>query len=467
MATEAARHARTSWPEFGPLRGLPVAGQRLDTAAEPDRLVKTHCCFCGQQCGIQLKVKDNQVIGFEPWVDFPFNKGMLCPKGVRRYLQGSHHDRLTSAYVRDPSSPEGFRAVPYDEAIRRVAAEIRRIQSTYGNDAFAVLGGASMTTEKCYLLGKFARVCLKTRLHRLQRPALHGRGRGRQQEGVRHRPGRQPDVGHPARPRSIWIGGANVAECAPITTSYIWQARENGARIIVVDPRITPLARTCGPVPPGQARPGRRAVRRRPPPDDRERLARPRLHRRPHRRLRGGGRGGERVDAAEDGRGDRDRREGDPPGGRVVGDGEDQLPDARPGHGAARPRRENCLGVDQHRARVAGGSAGRAAATRRSPARATARAAASTARSADQLPGGRDIENPEHRRHVAGVWGIARGRAAARRGRLLRDLPQGRVAARSGACSPGRSTRSSPCRTARSSSGCWRSWSSSPASTSS
>jgi hypothetical protein len=30
-------------------------------------LVKTHCCFCGQQCGIQLKVRNNEVIGFEPW----------------------------------------------------------------------------------------------------------------------------------------------------------------------------------------------------------------------------------------------------------------------------------------------------------------------------------------------------------------------------------------------------------------
>jgi assimilatory nitrate reductase catalytic subunit len=53
----------------------------------------------------------------------------------------------------------------------------------------------------------------------------------------------------------IWISGANVAECAPITTEYVWQARENGARIIVVDPRITPLARTCDlflPVKPGR-----------------------------------------------------------------------------------------------------------------------------------------------------------------------------------------------------------------------
>ena len=97
--------------KFGPLRSYPT-GRRVDASVDPDRVVKTHCCFCGQQYGIQLKVKDNEVIGFEPWEDFPFNRGMLCPKGVLRYLQGSHHDRLTSAYFRDPSHPEGFRAVP-------------------------------------------------------------------------------------------------------------------------------------------------------------------------------------------------------------------------------------------------------------------------------------------------------------------------------------------------------------------
>ena len=111
--------------QFGPtLNRIPATGWNSDV--EPDRVVKTHCCFCGQQCGIQLKVKDNEVIGFEPWEDFPFNKGMLCPKGVRRYLQGAHHDRLTRAYFRDPSSPEGFRSVGYEEAIQRVAAEIGR-----------------------------------------------------------------------------------------------------------------------------------------------------------------------------------------------------------------------------------------------------------------------------------------------------------------------------------------------------
>ncbi|HKC87150.1 MAG TPA: hypothetical protein VKG02_14295, partial [Blastocatellia bacterium] len=55
---------------FGPHPAY-SAGVRLATNVEPDKVVKTHCCFCGQQCGIQLKVKDNVVIGFEPWEDFP------------------------------------------------------------------------------------------------------------------------------------------------------------------------------------------------------------------------------------------------------------------------------------------------------------------------------------------------------------------------------------------------------------
>src|SRR5438876_7644428 len=136
--------------QFGPHRAY-SEGARLASNVEPDRVVHTHCCFCGQQCGIQLKVKDNQVIGFEPWMEFPFNHGMLCPKGVKRYLQGSHPDRLLTAVRRDPSAPHGFSSMPYEEAIQRVACEIKRIQSEHGPNAFAILSGASLTTEKAYL----------------------------------------------------------------------------------------------------------------------------------------------------------------------------------------------------------------------------------------------------------------------------------------------------------------------------
>src|SRR6187431_1445655 len=64
---------------FGPHRNdVPAGGWKA--TGTPDQLVKTHCCFCGQQCGIQLKVRDNKVVGFEPWEEFPFNEGKLCPK---------------------------------------------------------------------------------------------------------------------------------------------------------------------------------------------------------------------------------------------------------------------------------------------------------------------------------------------------------------------------------------------------
>lgn len=238
---------------FGPHLAY-TSGTRLDTGVEPDRLVKTHCCFCGQQCGIQLKVKDNEVIGFEPWYEFPFNQGKLCPKGVKRYLQGSHPDRLLHAYERDGSTPGGFKKMKYGHAIARVAEAINRIQSDHGNDAFALLSGASLTTEKTYLMGKFAHVCLKTsNIDYNGRLCMVSAAAGNKKAfGVDRAANPWSDILHA---EVVWISGTNVAECAPITTDYVWQARENGAKIIVVDPRITPIARTCDlflPVKPGR-----------------------------------------------------------------------------------------------------------------------------------------------------------------------------------------------------------------------
>ena len=239
--------------QFGPHLSR-ATGMRLDAGVTPDKVVKTHCCFCGQQCGIQLLVKDNEVIGFEPWMEFPFNQGKLCPKGIKRYLQGAHPDRLLHAYQHDPLAPGGFKPLPYKDAIARVASAIERIQSQHGSQAFGVLTGASLTIEKAYLMGKFARVCLKTpyidyngRLCMVSAAAANKKAFG---------------IDRAANPWSdilgaevVWISGANVAECAPITTDYVWQAREHGAKVIVVDPRLTPIARTCDlflPVKPGR-----------------------------------------------------------------------------------------------------------------------------------------------------------------------------------------------------------------------
>jgi assimilatory nitrate reductase catalytic subunit len=231
-----------------------MEGMQLDAGAVPDKIVSTHCCFCGQQCGINLKVKDNAVIGFEPRYDFPFNKGMLCPKGVKRYLQGSHPDRLVTALQRDPASESGFRSIEYDAGVRRVAEEIERIQTQYGADAFGVLSGASLTTEKAYLMGKFARVCLKTRyIDYNGRLCMVSAGAANKKAfGIDRSASPWDDI---LKAEVVVVAGSNTAECSPITTNYIWQARENGGKLIVIDPRITPIARTADiflPVKPGR-----------------------------------------------------------------------------------------------------------------------------------------------------------------------------------------------------------------------
>src|SRR5688500_8428912 len=140
--------------QYGPHLNYEPPGGWEEAARRPaDRLVKTHCSFCGMQCGIQLKVKDEKVVGFEPWEEFPFNHGMLCPKGVKRYLQAGHPDRLLNPLMREE---EGFRQAGWEEALDFTARRLRETQEKYGKDAVAVYGGASLISEKSYLLGKFA-----------------------------------------------------------------------------------------------------------------------------------------------------------------------------------------------------------------------------------------------------------------------------------------------------------------------
>jgi assimilatory nitrate reductase catalytic subunit len=227
--------------EYGPtLHTVPSGGWIRNP--QDERLVKTHCCFCGQQCGIQLRVQNNKIVGFEPWEDWPFNRGMLCPKGIKRYMQDEHPDRLKTPLQR--VEERGFEPIGWDAALDRVVAEIQRIQGSYGKDSFAVLTGASLVNEKAYLIGKFARVALQTanidyngRLCMVSSATASKKVFG---------------IDRSANPWSdivladvILVAGANISETSPITTDYIWRARDRGAKLIVIDPRMTPIARNA------------------------------------------------------------------------------------------------------------------------------------------------------------------------------------------------------------------------------
>ncbi len=235
---------------FGPhLAYEPPGGFAARTA--PDRRVRTHCCFCGQQCGLTLVVKDERVVGVEPWEEFPFNRGKLCPKGIKRYLQSNHPDRLLRPMVR---TGRGFAPIPWDEALDLVAERIRRLKAEHGPDSVAVLSGASLTNEKAYLLGKFARLAVGTRHvdYNGRLCMVAASSANVKAFGIDRAANPWADI---LATDLVLVLGSNVSECSPITTDYIWRARDRGARLVVVDPRLTPIARTADlylPVRPGR-----------------------------------------------------------------------------------------------------------------------------------------------------------------------------------------------------------------------
>ena len=145
--------------EFGPhLHDEPHEGWRADRTI--DRVVPTHCPYCAVQCGLNLLVEKDHVVGFEPRYDFPVNEGRLCPKGVTAYLQIHHPDRLLYPLIKRNGM---FERASWDEALGLIVSKFKEIQSEHGKDAIGVYSGSSLTTEKTYLMGKFARAGLGTR----------------------------------------------------------------------------------------------------------------------------------------------------------------------------------------------------------------------------------------------------------------------------------------------------------------
>jgi assimilatory nitrate reductase catalytic subunit len=224
--------------EFGPhLHDAPFDGWLADRVI--DRIVPTHCPYCGVQCGINLLVEKNHVVGFEPRYDFPVNEGRLCPKGVTAYLQVHHPDRLLHPLIKRNGS---FERASWDEALDLVVLKFKQLQAAYGKDSIGVYSGSSLTTEKTYLMGKFARAGLGTRYVDYNgRLCMVSAAAGNNKAfGIDRAANPWSDI---PLAEVLLIAGANCAETFPVLNKFLWEQRDNGGRWIVVDPRETATAR--------------------------------------------------------------------------------------------------------------------------------------------------------------------------------------------------------------------------------
>ncbi|MFF3836527.1 molybdopterin oxidoreductase family protein [Streptomyces sp. NPDC001930] len=205
--------------------------------------VPTHCPYCALQCGMSLRPTGVPELPAEvvERTGFPVNRGALCGKGRTAPAVLSSRVRLTEPLVRCPDTGALVPA-SWEEALAAVADGLRRTRADHGPDAVGVFGGGGLTNEKAYTLGKFARLVLGTsqidyngRFCMSSAAAAHGRAFGLD----RGLPFPLEDI---PRTGCVILVGSNLAETMPPALRYLTELKENGGKLIVVDPRRTRTA---------------------------------------------------------------------------------------------------------------------------------------------------------------------------------------------------------------------------------
>jgi assimilatory nitrate reductase catalytic subunit len=140
----------------------------------------THCPYCALQCAMTLTPAAqpgsapapaaepaSPALPLEAAVplevsgrDFPTNRGGLCRKGWTSASLLRHNGRVTEPMLK--GSDGVHQPISWDQALLLITAAVKDTQKQYGNDAVGVFGGGGLTNEKAYMLGKFARLALRT-----------------------------------------------------------------------------------------------------------------------------------------------------------------------------------------------------------------------------------------------------------------------------------------------------------------
>jgi formate dehydrogenase major subunit len=207
---------------------------------KPERSIVTTCAYCGVGCGFKAETIGGEIVRMIPWKEGKANHGHACVKGRFAFDYYRAPDRVRKPMIR-ASIDEPWREVTWDEAIAHAAAELKRIQATYGRGAVGAVSSSRCTNEEIFLMQKFARVALRNNnidncsriCHSPTQFGLHatlGAGAASQHfDSIL-----QADV--------ILVVGANPTEGHPVFGSLLKRRVREGAKLLVIDPRRTETA---------------------------------------------------------------------------------------------------------------------------------------------------------------------------------------------------------------------------------
>jgi formate dehydrogenase alpha subunit len=195
--------------------------------------IKTICSYCGVGCGINVYVKNNQIIKIKGDEESCVNKGFLCIKGKFAFEYVNSPDRLKKPLRRKNND---FEEISWEEALETIYENLEKTIKKYGSGSIAGLASAKCTNEENYLFQKFFRVVIKTNNIDHCARLCHSSSIA----------GLSKTIGSAAMSNSleeiekysdcIILTGTNVSETQPVTSYRIRKAVERGAKLIIIDP---------------------------------------------------------------------------------------------------------------------------------------------------------------------------------------------------------------------------------------
>jgi anaerobic selenocysteine-containing dehydrogenase len=225
-----------SSPARSRLRAAPLGG--------PATIVETACPLdCPDGCSLAVTVQNGRVVTIDGSGRNPVTDGFICAK-VRRFGERVYGpDRLLHPAIRTGRKGEGrFKRVSWDEALDRIVDRMRRLKEESGGASilpFSYGGSNGLLTQDNF----DARLWRRFGTSRLAR-TLCAAPTGAANLALY---GKMPSVTYQDFPhaRLIVLWGVNPSTSGIHLVPYVREAQKKGARLIVVDPRATPLARAA------------------------------------------------------------------------------------------------------------------------------------------------------------------------------------------------------------------------------
>ncbi|MDN8552820.1 molybdopterin-dependent oxidoreductase [Citrobacter werkmanii] len=194
---------------------------------------------CYDTCSLKTWVKDDVITFVEGAPESTFTHGAPCVKGLSYPRRVYSPDRIKYPMVQDVRGSGNWRRISWDEAMQRIATKMLEIKKKDGS----MLGLAMTKYSGKFGVLNYAVEGMMSSLGYTTRFAgtpCWPAGIDAQNYDMGEMWCNDPEDFVKAKYIIIW--GANPAWCSMHTMKYIYQAREKGAKVVVIDPLLTQTA---------------------------------------------------------------------------------------------------------------------------------------------------------------------------------------------------------------------------------